>query len=798
MANFDNVVRGAFDMAHAEALKRRHLEITETHFLYGLIKNPQSVCSKHLQEELNGIIGILDSLTQASQQVGMEQLTANSKMQEWMTLASSESIQAGRNEIMEIDFLKNYQKFFPQIKLDISGEDNSDEQSNDIPDFLENLNELASSGKLDPVIGRSKEILKVQEILCRRTKNNPVIVGPPGVGKTAIVEGLAGLIVANQVPEMIQGRTIFSLNMGTLMSNTKYRGEFEEKIVSLINFLKKKGRDAFLFIDEIHLLIGTGRSDGAMDAANLLKPALARGELHCIGATTYEEYKKYIESDSALERRFHRVSVEAPSEEDSIQILMGLKEKFEIHHGIEITDEAIVSAVYFSSQYITDRNLPDKAIDVIDEASASLKLSADSMPPDMQEMDSLIKSKKVLASSNKDNQILIEEIKELETKYRERKKEWDRKTLELKKASVLKKKLDEAKFQFEKLSQEGQFEAASKIKYDDIPNIEREISTLHVSWKLSREDIAEVIQKSTGIPVEKILKNSQENLLELEKYLNERILGQEPSIHNISDTLIASHAGLVNLKKPLGSFLLLGPSGVGKTETAKGISYFLFHDENNMFRIDLSEYSEPHSIARLIGAPPGYVGYEKGGILTEYVRRNPYSVVLFDELEKAHMNFSDILLQILDDGRLTDTQGRVVNFCNTVIFLTSNLKNYESFLKPELIGRLDGILHFNFLGKEIVSKLINKELNELNHNLASRDLVIAIDNTLHERITNMGYDERYGARPLKNSFRNNLIIPLSKLLLSQKQLKGKFLAIFNKGKFALKRMEQSNQPLVKE
>ncbi|KAK3604178.1 hypothetical protein CHS0354_001986 [Potamilus streckersoni] len=770
MHNFDNIIRGALDLSHAEALKRKNPELTETHLLYGMIMNPQSTASKYLKGEIKVLEGLLDKLPR-DPSVTMEKLRPNYKFQEWMTLASSESIKAGRDKITEADFLKFYKNFFPSIKINIPQDQASGEDAkSEVPDFLVNLNELANTGKLDPVIGRSKEIRRVQEILCRRTKNNPVIVGPPGVGKTAIVEGLAGLIVANQVPEAIQGRTIYALNMGILMSNTKYRGEFEEKIVGLINFLKSKGHETILFIDEIHLLIGAGKADGAMDAANLLKPALARGELHCIGATTFDEYKKYIESDSALERRFHKVKVDAPTCEDSIQILMGLKEKFEIHHGVEITDDAIVAAVYYSDQYISDRNLPDKAIDVLDEAAAGLKLSADSMPPEMQEHESLMKSKKVMLGSNPDNTALREEIKELEEEFMNMKITWDKNTMELRPRIQTQKTL-------EKAMNEGNFNEAGMLKNATIPKIEAEIASLNVSWKVSKKHIAEVIQRSTGVPVEKIMKSNQENIIELEKYLRSRIYGQNEALRQISDTLIAAHAGLVNTSRPIGSFLLLGPSGVGKTETAKAVTSFLFNSEKHMFRIDLSEYSEPHSVAKLIGAPPGYVGYERGGILTEAVRRNPYTVLLFDEIEKAHINFSDILLQILDDGRLTDTQGREVSFKNTIIFMTSNLKNYETYLKPELIGRIDAVLHYKPLGEDTVGMLIEKELEQLNKNLADREIKIALDDSIRNKIRASGYDERYGARPLKNSFSRSVIMPLSKYIVTHADIKGSYLLL---------------------
>ncbi|MCP4295304.1 MAG: AAA domain-containing protein [Proteobacteria bacterium] len=770
MNNFDPVVLGSIDLAQAEALKRKNNELTEFHLLWGLIHNPNTVSSKHLKKEKKVLKGLLANLP-VMENLNMVDIRPSSRLQEWFTLSSSDAIQAGRELINEADILRNLQRFFPQLKIEVPEES----EEGEAPEFLENLNELASAGKLDPVIGRAMEIRRVQEILCRRTKNNPVLVGAPGVGKTAIVEGLAGLIESNQVPDIIQGKTIYALNMGTLMAGTKYRGEFEERITKLIKFLKNQGRDAIIFIDEIHLLIGAGKTEGAMDAANLLKPALARGELNCIGATTQEEYKKYIESDSALERRFHKILVQEPTKEDTIQILMGLKEKLEIHHGIEITEEAIVSSVYLSDLFISDRFLPDKAIDIVDEAAAGLKLSADSMPPELEELDSLIRSKKILLNSTPHNKTLKEEIQFLGRQFDTDKQVWEQKILNLKKVAQLKQQLERSQFQLSKAENEGNYEDASRIKYGEIPKLEEELESYEVTWKLVRENVGEVIARSTGVPVERVLQSQQENLLQLEEYLSQRVLGQESALMEISDTLIAAHAGLSDQSRPLGSFLLMGPSGVGKTETAKALATYLFSDEKHLIRIDLSEYRESHSVAKLIGAPPGYIGYEKGGILTEAVRNNPYSVILLDEIEKAHPDFSDILLQILDDGRLTDTQGRTVNFKNTVILSTSNLKTHEEFFKTELLGRLDGILYFNHLDDSALQALVDREVENLNSKLVNRDLTVTLDQDLRKGICESGFDERYGARPLKNAFNRMVIKPFSKYLLKNNELQGECL-----------------------
>ncbi|MBU2644099.1 AAA family ATPase [bacterium] len=769
MNNFDSVVMGAIELAQAEALKRKNSELTEHHLLWGLISNPASVSSKHLKGEKKVLKGLLDQLP-TLERVNLNEIKPSSKFSEWLTLASSDAIQGSRENIAEADLLRHLKKFYPQLQFEMP-EDGDEEE---VPEFLENLNELADSGKLDPVIGRAMEIRRVQEILCRRTKNNPVLVGAPGVGKTAIVEGLADLIQKNQVPDIIQGKIIYRLNMGSLMAGTKYRGEFEERINHLIRFFKKHGRDVIVFIDEIHLLIGAGKTDGAMDAANLLKPALAKGELNCIGATTYEEYKKYIETDSALERRFHQVNVVEPSKEDTIQILLGLKEKLEIHHGVEITEDAIVAAVYLSDQYISDRNLPDKAIDIVDEAASGLKLSADSMPPELQELDALIRSKKILSKANPQDKKLTGEIEKLEEKFGIQKKEWDGKILNLKKVAQLKQQLDKSNFLLQKAETEGDYETASRLKYGEIPKLDEELSHFEISWKLTRQNVGEVISRATGVPVERVLRSQQENLLDLESYLTSRVLGQEAALTEISDTLIAAHAGLSDQTRPLGSFLLMGPSGVGKTETAKALTEFLFSNEKLLIRIDLSEYSERHSVAKLIGAPPGYVGYDKGGVLTEAVRHNPYSVILFDEIEKAHPDFSDIMLQILDDGRLTDTHGRTVNFKNTVVFATSNLPTHEGYLKTELIGRLDGVLYFKHLDQKTVELILDRELGLLNEKLLGKDITLVLEEKLREKIKVAGFDEKYGARPMKNAFNRLVIRPLSKILLADPHLKGNY------------------------
>jgi ATP-dependent Clp protease ATP-binding subunit ClpB len=715
-------------------------------------------------------------------QLQIDTLRASTKLSEWLTYASSNSIQSGNGEIRERDLMKYLAQVLPQFKIDytVLNPENADE-SLEMPSFLTNLNELAESGKLDPVIGRSKEIRAVMEILGRRGKNNPVLVGPAGVGKTAIVEGLAGEIVKGQVPDVLQGKTVYSLDLGSLMAGTKFRGEFEERLQNLLKFIKGQNGEAILFIDEIHQLVGAGRTDGAMDAANLLKPALARGELHCIGATTPEEYQKYILNDSALDRRFRSVPVDEPTKEDAIEILMGIREKMEIHHGIKISDEAIYNSVFLSSQYITDKNLPDKAIDLIDEASSALKLSAEAMPAELVALEAEIRTKKIFSKSQKSDKSSEDEINTLENTFLKSKAKWEKEVLGLKKVSELKLQLERYKFELEQAQRNQDYENASKLKYSIIPELEKEVANHSHEWILETTHIAKIISRQKGIPIEKILKSKQESILQLEKHLKERVYGQDHAIREIAEVILTSHAGLSDPTRPLGSFLLKGPSGVGKTETAKALAEFLFDSEANLIRFDLSEFSEKHSVSKLIGAPAGYIGYDEGGVLTEAVRRKPYSVILFDEVEKAHHDFSDILLQILDDGRLTDNKGRVIDFKNTIIILTSNSKDFEHDFKPEVLGRLDAILTYHSLDNSIMKNLIDKQVKLLNERLLSRDLKIALDQKVYEELASRGFDPRYGARPLQSVFGQFVTRPLSKSLLSGNLPTGNLVAYWSEG-----------------
>lgn len=779
MNKFDPIVEGSIAIAQSEALKRKNTEITPYHLILGLINNPQSYSSRGLKKYKSQAENLIKALPTTTAKADLDSLRASTKLSEWLTYASSNAIQNGKQEVRETDLLKYLAQVVPEFKIDYNDlkAENAEEEIEQ-PTFLTNLNELAANGKLDPVIGRSKEIRAVMEILGRRGKNNPVLVGPAGVGKTAIVEGLADAIVKGKVPDVLEGKTVYSLDLGALMAGTKYRGEFEERLQALLKFIKNQNGQSILFIDELHQLVGAGKTEGAMDAANLLKPALARGELHCIGATTPEEYQKFILNDSALDRRFRAVPVDEPSKEDAIEILMGIREKMEIHHGIKISDRAIYDAVFLSSQYIPDKNLPDKAIDLIDEASSALKLSAEAMPASLVELESEIRSKKIYAKTQSKPEEIEKEISQLEEKFKTQKAVWEKEVLALKRVSELKHNLERSKFELEQAQRTQDYEAASKLKYSVIPELENELSKSNNPWVLKTEHIANVISRQKGIPVEKILKSKQEEILELEAFLKSRVYGQDNAIHEISEVLITAHAGLSDPTRPLGSFLLKGPSGVGKTETAKSLADFLFGSEDNLVRFDLSEFSEKHSVAKLIGAPAGYVGYEEGGVLTEAIRRKPYSVILFDEIEKAHKDFSDILLQILDDGRLTDNKGRTIDFKNTIIILTTNSRNIETDFKPEVLGRLDAVLTYNELDNTIMESLIDKQIKQLNARLEAKDLTVELDKKVYEELAKRGYDPRYGARPLQSVFSQLVTRPLSKKVLEGHLESGKMKAFW--------------------
>lgn len=778
MNKFDQIVLGSLDIAQTDALKRKNTELSPEHLLMGLILNKSSYASKAMKDNTKEVEAILERLPRTTSTVDINNIRTSPKLQEWLTMASGDSAQQGKGEVSERNLLKFLPQIFPNLKVDYAKfSDPAEDQ--EVPSFLINLNEQAAAGKLDPVIGRTKEIRAVVEILGRRAKNNPVLVGPAGVGKTAIVEGLAEQIVKGQVPDVLKNKTVYSLEMGSLMAGTKYRGDFEERIQNLLKFVKSKAGEVILFIDEIHQLVGAGRTDGAMDAANLLKPALARGELHCIGATTSDEYQKYILNDPALERRFRSVPVNEPTKEDSVEILMGVRSKLEAHHGIKISDDAVYNAVFLSDQYITDKNLPDKAIDLLDESSSALKLSAEAMPAKLVELEGELRSKKIYAEMEKDNQELRTEITSLQKQFDEGKATWEKEVSSLKKVSEIKNRIDRLNFELETAERNQNYEEASKIKYMLIPQTEKELEGHTHDWVLSKKHIAQVISRQTGIPLEKILKSKQDSILQLEDFLNKRVFGQNDAIHEIAETLIASYAGLSDETRPMGSFLLLGPTGVGKTETAKALTQYLFDNEENIVRFDLSEYSEKHSVAKLIGAPAGYVGYEEGGVLTEAVRRKPYCVVLFDEIEKAHPDFADILLQILDDGRLTDNKGRTINFKNTIIIMTSNSKNPKEDFKPEVLGRMDAVLTFHSLDKTIMKRLVDKQVKLINDRLKGKKVHLRLDDKAYETLEEQGYDAHYGARPLNSVFQKLVTRPLSKKILEGNLLEGEMLMSWN-------------------
>lgn len=660
--------------------------------------------------------------------------------------------------------------------------ENLENDENVLEKYGRDVVELARQGKIDPVIGRDDEIRRIIKILSRKTKNNPVLIGEPGVGKTAIIEGLARRIVSGDIPDSLKDKTIFELDMASLVAGAKYRGEFEERLKAVLKKIKESEGKIILFIDEIHLIVGAGKADGAMDAGNILKPMLARGELHCIGATTLDEYHKYIEKDQALERRFQKVMVSEPTVEDTISILRGLKERFEVHHGVHIKDNAVIAAAVMSNRYITDRFLPDKAIDLIDEACASVRLTLDSMPVELDNIERRINQIKIeLMAIKKDNDAsslkhaeeLEAELKDLNEKDSALKDKWLKEKDEIKNLKDKKAILDRKRFELETAYNQGDFEKASKLQYQVIPALEKEISDFEnqnkdnklLSETVSDEDIAQVVSKWTNIPVSKLMQGEREKVLKLADNLKRRVIGQDEAITLISDAIIRQRAGIKDENRPIGSFMFLGPTGVGKTELAKALASELFDSETHIVRIDMSEYQEAHTVARLIGAPPGYVGYDEGGQLTEAIRRNPYSIILFDEIEKAHKDVFNVLLQILDDGRLTDGQGKVVDFKNTIIIMTSNLgaellledpKNkkgvidlIKNYFKPEFLNRIDEIIVFNPLTKDVQIKIVDKILHELDLRLLAQDIHIKYTDSLKHYIIDQAFDITYGARPIR-------------------------------------------------
>ena len=661
------------------------------------------------------------------------------------------------------------------------------------------LVDAARKGKLDPVIGRDLEIRRAIEILSRRTKNNPVLIGQPGVGKTAVVEGLAQRIVNGDVPDGLKGKTIFSLDMGSLIAGAKYRGEFEERLKSVLNEIDKSDGNIILFIDEIHTIVGAGKTEGSMDAGNLLKPKLARGELHCIGATTLDEYRKYIETDAALERRFQKVMVDEPSVEDTISILRGLKEKFEIHHGVRITDNALIACATLSNRYISDRYLPDKAIDLMDEAAARIRTEIDSMPSDLDQISRKIMQLEIekQALSKEDDKAsksrldaISEELANLKTENDELMAKWSNEKNMIQELKNKKLKLDELRHEIESAEREYDLEKLAKLKYGELPSLEKEIEDLKnkteqanesrmLREEVGEEEIQAVISEWTGIPVSKLAESEREKLLHLEDILHKRVIGQDEGVKAVSEAILRARAGLKNENRPVGSFIFLGPTGVGKTELAKALTETLFDTEKNLIRIDMSEYMEKHTVSRLVGSPPGYVGYDEGGQLTEAVRRKPYSVILFDEIEKAHPDVFNILLQLLDDGRLTDNQGRTVDFKNTIIIMTSNLpeSQLKTFFRPEFLNRIDDIVVFKSLTIEQIEKIVDLIIESLVKRLEERGIGLELSEDARRFIAKESYDEEFGARPVKRYVQKNIENQIAEMIISNEVIDGQTIEI---------------------
>ncbi|WP_289001794.1 ATP-dependent chaperone ClpB [uncultured Megasphaera sp.] len=840
----------AFQTAQQIAALHYNQEITSVHVLMGLVKEPEGLLSTiftecgtdvpMLQARLEQLLKKIPSVQGQSQMsmavemarvIGKAQQYAESMHDEYISTEhlllgiAEESDSDVQNLCREFGLVKD--KIMSAIRKNRKQNVNSDNPESNykaLEKYGRDLTAAARKGKLDPVIGRDDEIRRTVEILSRRTKNNPVLIGEPGVGKTAIVEGLAQRIIAGDVPESLKNKTLYSLDMGSLIAGAKYRGEFEERLKSVLNEISKSEGQILLFIDEIHTVVGAGASEGSMDAGNILKPMLARGELRCIGATTLNEYQKYIEKDAALERRFQPVMVNQPSVEDTITILRGLKERYEVHHGVRIRDKALVAAAVLSDRYISDRFLPDKAIDLVDEAAAKLRTEIESMPAPLDEIRHKIMQLEIEEQSlNKETDDaskerlakITEKKEELKAQETELKEKWDKEKQSILRTQAIKKEMDSVKNEMAKAERDYDLAKASELKYGKLPELQKQLDDQEqflaehkdsqlLKEEVGEEDIASVVSRWTGIPVTKMMTGEREKLLHLDDTLHERVVGQDEAVRVVSDAIIRARAGIKDPNRPIGSFIFLGPTGVGKTELAKTLAETLFDDERNIIRIDMSEYMEKHTVSRLIGAPPGYVGYDEGGQLTEAVRRHPYSVILLDEIEKAHPDIFNVLLQILDDGRLTDGKGRVVNFKNTIIIMTSNLGSHQileadsfeqadkevrellkQYFRPEFLNRVDDIVVFNALGKEQVQNIASILLKRLSERLEKQVKVhLTWTDEALQQLADQGFNPQFGARPLRRLIVHTVETALSRDIISGAVREGDTVSIgYENGQF---------------